>query len=82
MRYTVVLVPDADSGRYVAYVPVLPSCTTFGDTPDDALAMARDAVSLMLEELTERQAEIPTEPEGTLTASIQVEAPTPTSAIA
>jgi predicted RNase H-like HicB family nuclease len=71
-----------DSDRYVAYVPVLPGCTTFGDTPDDALGRAGDAVSLMLKDLAERQADIPTEPEGTLTASIVVEAPTPTVAVA
>ena len=37
MRYTVVLVPNADSDRYVAYVPVLSGCTTFGDTPTTRL---------------------------------------------
>jgi len=43
-RYTVVLTPDLDEGGYVATVPALPGCVTEGDTQQDALEMAKDAI--------------------------------------
>jgi len=42
VRYTVVLIADERPGRYVAYVPVIPGCVTFGDSIDEALMMAQD----------------------------------------
>lgn len=33
-RYTLLLVPDADTGSYTVEVPALPSCITEGDTVD------------------------------------------------
>jgi antitoxin HicB len=42
-RYTVFLEPDP-AGGFVATVPILPGCTTQGNTIDDALAMAKDAI--------------------------------------
>lgn len=82
MRYTVVLVPDNDTGRYVAYVPVLPGCTTYGDTVDDALAMAHDSITVMLESLVDHDEHVPVEPPGTLVASVTVEAAIPAEAVA
>jgi predicted RNase H-like HicB family nuclease len=46
-QYLVVLEPD-ESGGYIADVPALPGCVTHGDTVDDALVMAREAVGLYL----------------------------------
>lgn len=40
--YTVLLVPEGTG--YVAHVPALPGCVTQGDSVQDALAMAEDAI--------------------------------------
>ena len=56
--FAVVLEPDPDGG-YTAIVPALPGVVTEGDSLDEALTNARDAVILCLEDLAERGAEIP-----------------------
>jgi antitoxin HicB len=43
-RYSVVLIPDPVDGGYAVLVPTLPGCITEGDTVDEALDNARDAV--------------------------------------
>ena len=56
-RYTVVLAPDQDDGGYTVTVPALPGCVTEGDTLEEALANAKDAIQLYLEDLeAERRA--------------------------
>jgi predicted RNase H-like HicB family nuclease len=50
-RYTVVLAPDQDDGGYTVTVPALPGCVTEGDTLEEALANAKDAIQLYLEDL-------------------------------
>ncbi|MCG8556862.1 MAG: type II toxin-antitoxin system HicB family antitoxin [Proteobacteria bacterium] len=47
-NYSVVLEPDPDGG-YVAVVPALPGCYSQGDTVEEALANAREAIELTLE---------------------------------
>jgi antitoxin HicB len=42
-RFAVILEP-ADEGGFIARVPALPGCVTEGDTREEALAMARDAI--------------------------------------
>jgi predicted RNase H-like HicB family nuclease len=44
--YTVVLIPEGDG--YVAHVPALPGCITQGNSVDDALTMAEDAIRVWL----------------------------------
>jgi predicted RNase H-like HicB family nuclease len=46
-RYPVILEPD-ESGGYPADVPVLPGCVTHGETADEALANAREAITVYL----------------------------------
>ncbi|MDQ3694053.1 MAG: type II toxin-antitoxin system HicB family antitoxin [Chloroflexota bacterium] len=82
MRFTVVLVPDEDSSQFVAYVPVIPGCVTHGDSIEDALAMALDAATLMLEDLVERDEYVPTEPAGAIVANIEVHVSVPAEAVA
>lgn len=48
LTYTVLLEPDAESGGFSVSVPALPGCLTQGDTIDEALAMAREAITLYL----------------------------------
>ena len=50
-EYSVLLLPDAEQGGYTVKVPALPGIVTQGETIDEALAMARDAIALYLEDL-------------------------------
>jgi len=46
LRYTVLLEPDSAEGIYLASVPVLPGCMTQGESREDALANAAEAISV------------------------------------
>ena len=48
-RYTVLLQSDGTTDGYTVTVPALPGLVTEGQTVDDALAMARDAIALWLD---------------------------------
>lgn len=41
-------------GGYTVTVPVLPGCITYGEDIDEAIAMAKDAICLYIEELKSR----------------------------
>ncbi len=45
-------------GGFTVFVPSLPGCITYGENIDEAMVMAKDAIELYLEELTERGEEI------------------------
>ncbi|MCK9306083.1 MAG: type II toxin-antitoxin system HicB family antitoxin [Methanoculleus sp.] len=60
-------------GGYTVTVPTLPGCVTFGETVKEAIAMAREAVEVYLEDLREKGEEIPTG-EGLLEYTLTVEA--------
>ena len=47
-------------GGYTVIVPSLPGCVTFGETIEEARAMAREAIELYLESLRAHGEEIPT----------------------
>ncbi len=50
-RYTIILHPDPDEGGYTVTVPALPGCVTQGETLEEAIAMAKDAIRLYIESL-------------------------------
>ena len=54
-RYTAILTPDVDDGGFTVTVPALPGCITEGETMDEALSNARDAIQLYLEDLAGRR---------------------------
>ncbi len=58
MKYPVVLHTD-DGKRYGVTVPDLPGCFSAGDTLDEALASAVEAIELHLEGLVEDGGDIP-----------------------
>lgn len=62
-RYTVLLTPE--EGGYVATVPALPGCNTEGDTLEEAIRNAQEAIKLYLDTLRERGEPIPEEKEPT-----------------
>ncbi len=72
MSYRVLLRKEPEGG-YTAIVPTLPGCITFGDTIEEAITMAREAIELYLESLKEHGEEIPTE-EGILEYTVMVKA--------
>ncbi len=57
-EYTVIIEQDED-GVYIATVPALPGCNTFGDTEEEAREMAKDAITLYIEHLLEQGEPIP-----------------------
>lgn len=71
-KYRVVLVPEAQGG-YSVLVPALPGCFTQGETRDEALEMAREAISLHIESLRADGEPVPQD--DTEMATIEVEAP-------
>ena len=58
--YTVILEP-MEEGGFLVVVPALPEIVTGGDTETEALAMAKEAIELVLESRRERGEEIPAE---------------------
>ncbi len=58
---TVILIPDQEVGGYTVEVPSLPGCITEGDTVEEALANARDAISVYIEALRDLGRAIPPE---------------------
>lgn len=45
----VILLPEAEGG-YSVFIPLFPSCTTQGETAEEALNNAREALDLLLED--------------------------------
>ncbi len=72
--YTVILTPDPEEGGYTVRVPALPGCNTQGDTREEALANAREAIEGYLETLKELGRPIPEEQERPETVVIDVAA--------
>jgi antitoxin HicB len=58
--YTVILEP-AEEGGFIVHVPALPEVCTEGDTEAEALAMAKDAIELVIASRRERGEPIPEE---------------------
>jgi len=61
--YTVILDPETDpeGSGFNVRVPALPGCFTQGATVDEAMARAREAVSLYLESMIAHGEQIPVE---------------------
>lgn len=57
LRYAVVLEPDRDAFQVI--VPAFPEIHTFGETVDEALSMARDAIEPSISVRRDEGAEIP-----------------------
>jgi antitoxin HicB len=72
LNYRILLRREPEGG-YTVTVPMLPGCVTYGETIDEAIAMAREAIELYIEDLREKGEDIPTE-EGLLEYTLTVEA--------
>ncbi len=54
-------------------VPALPGCVTFGETMDEAIEMAKEAIEAYVKSLVARGEDVPTE-EGTLEYTLTIQA--------
>ncbi len=72
LSYRILLRKEPESG-YTVIVPSLPGCVTYGDTIEEAIKMAKEAIELYIESLKKHGEEIPTE-EKTLEYTLTVEA--------
>lgn len=62
LSYRTVLRKEPEGG-YTVIVPSLPGCVTYGETVEQAIAMAREAIEVYIESLRAHDEEIPTDAE-------------------
>ena len=62
-RYTIVLEPDSEEGGCAVTVPALPGCVTQGDTEEQCVERAREAIEGYIESLIARELPVPEETE-------------------
>jgi len=72
LRYKIMIRLETD-GTYTVIVPSLPGCLTFGDTIEEALEMAKEAIEAYIESLAARGIDMPVE-EDQIEVTITVEA--------
>lgn len=58
LKYRIRLLKE-DDGGYTVIVPALPGCVTFGETIDEAISMAKEAIEGYIETLNELGNEVP-----------------------
>lgn len=63
-NYRVLLTPEPEGG-FTVTVPTLPGCITYGESVDECIANAKEAIELYIESLEADDEAIPTE-EGVL----------------
>lgn len=79
-RYTVVLLRDHGEATYTVLVPALPGCVTVGDTVEEALANAREAIAGHVAALGDLGEDVPDEPAETVVATVTVAVGDPAAA--
>ncbi len=72
MRYTVILEPDEEGRGYTVRVPALPGCITEGQTREEALANAREAITGFIEGLRKAGEPVPEEKEPVELATVAI----------
>ncbi len=72
-RYTILLYPE--EGRYSVLVPALDNLATQGDTVEEAMAMARDAIELYIRGLIEDDDYVPVEEIPPIVTAVEVTVP-------
>jgi antitoxin HicB len=72
-HFTIVLEPDREEPeRYNVRVPALPGCRTYGESLEDGLANAREAIAGYMESLVARGLPVPVESHPIIATSIVV----------
>ncbi len=68
-----VLLRNEPEGGYTVLVPSLPGCVTYGETIEEAIEMAREAIQVYIGSLREHGEDIPNDAD-TLEYNLMVEA--------
>jgi antitoxin HicB len=71
LNYRILLTPEPDGG-YTVKVPAIRGCITYGETIEEAIAMAKDAIEGCLEVLIEEGQPIPEDDTNTLEYNLQL----------
>ena len=72
-RYTIILHPEPEKGGYSVTVPMLPGCLTQGETVEECIERAKEAIALHIEALIETGHPVPEEPEGFRAVVVEVD---------
>ncbi len=72
-HYTIVLHPEPEEGGYSVTVPALPGCFTQGETVDECVERAKEAIALHIEGLIAEGLAVPEEEPGTKVVAIDVD---------
>jgi len=70
LTFSITLRPEPEGG-FTVRVPALPEIVTYGESENEALAMAKDAIELVLQSRKERGETIPSQ-DGTFLRSVDV----------
>ena len=62
LNYRIRLTKEPEGG-YTVTVPALPGCVTFGDTLEESIEMAKEAIGLYIESLRAHDEEVPSDRE-------------------
>jgi antitoxin HicB len=73
-RYTIILQPEPDEGGYSVTVPALPGCVAQGETLEEAIALAKEAIALHVTGLIEEGEAVPEEAEPLQALTVDVAA--------
>lgn len=73
-RYTIILEPDPEEGGYTVSVPALPGCVTQGETIEECIERAKEAISGYIESLEAHGEPVPEEREPLQAITIDVAA--------
>ncbi len=72
--YSIVLQPDEDEGGYTVLVPALPGCVTQGDSVEECVARAQEAIIGYIESLVAHGEPVPEEREHARVLTVDVAA--------
>ncbi len=73
-KYTIILEPDMDEGGYTVTVPTLPGCITQGETVEECIQRAQEAIAGYIESLIAHGEPVPVEAERPQMITIDVAA--------
>jgi antitoxin HicB len=76
LRFAVVLTWDEEGQGWAVSVPAIEGCFTFGETVEEAVAMAEDAIRLNLDDMAARGEALP-KPDAVRVETVSVSAPQP-----
>ena len=64
LNYRIRLLKEEDGG-YTVVVPTLPGCVTFGETFEEAMSMAKEAIEGYIETLIDLEKQVPVDDDQT-----------------